>query len=107
MASTTTPTLNCPSRIEVSVHVFVSSNNNLTTCLRRKAREKIGALAAPEIVHPVSALPKTRSGKIMRRILAKVTRNDTDLGDISTMVDESILEELFTTRHLYAPFPTQ
>ncbi|OTF70817.1 hypothetical protein BLA29_012240 [Euroglyphus maynei] len=38
----------------------------------------------------------------MRRILAKVIRNDTDLGDISTMADESILEELFTTRHLYS-----
>lgn len=38
----------------------------------------------------------------MRRILAKVTRNDSDLGDISTMADESILEELFATRPLYA-----
>ena len=66
------------------------------------ARDKIGALAAPEVIHPISALPKTRSGKIMRRILAKVTRNDTDLGDISTMADESILEELFATRHLYS-----
>lgn len=68
------------------------------------AREKIGALAVPEVIHPVSALPKTRSGKIMRRILAKVTRNDTDLGDISTMADETILEELFTTLPLYSPF---
>lgn len=38
----------------------------------------------------------------MRRILAKVIRNETDLGDISTMADESILQELFDTRHLYA-----
>lgn len=68
------------------------------------ARDKIGALAAPEVIHPISALPKTRSGKIMRRILAKVTRNDTDLGDISTMADESILEELYTSRHQYAAF---
>lgn len=68
------------------------------------ARDKIGALAAPEVIHPITALPKTRSGKIMRRVLAKVTRNDTDLGDISTMADESILEELFSTRHLYSAF---
>lgn len=40
----------------------------------------------------------------MRRILAKVTRDDTDLGDISTMADESILEELFATKHIYAAF---
>ena len=38
----------------------------------------------------------------MRRILSKVIRNDKDLGDISTMADESILEELFATRDLYA-----
>ena len=66
------------------------------------ARDKIGALAAPEVIHPVSALPKTRSGKIMRRILAKVTRDDCELGDISSMADESILDELFATRHIYA-----
>ncbi len=66
------------------------------------ARDKIGALAAPEVIHPVSGLPKTRSGKIMRRILAKVTRDDCELGDISSMADESILDELFATRHIYA-----
>lgn len=43
----------------------------------------------------------------MRRILAKVTRNDADLGDISTMADETILEELFATRHRYAAFWTE
>ena len=37
----------------------------------------------------------------MRRILSKVTHNDPDLGDISTIIDESILEELFATRNLY------
>ncbi|CAG2165558.1 unnamed protein product [Oppiella nova] len=77
-------------------------NKELERDLKKRAREKIGALAAPEVIHPVSSLPKTRSGKIMRRILAKVTRDDCELGDISSMADESILDELFSTRHIYA-----
>ncbi|KAH9424896.1 Acetyl-coenzyme A synthetase, cytoplasmic [Dermatophagoides pteronyssinus] len=90
------------------IYCFVVLHNDyeftpeLEKDIKDRAREKIGALAAPEVIHPISALPKTRSGKIMRRILSKVIRNDTDLGDISTMADESILEELFTTRHLYS-----
>ncbi|KAJ6220040.1 hypothetical protein RDWZM_005852 [Blomia tropicalis] len=79
-------------------------SNEIEKDIKERARDKIGALAVPEVIHPISALPKTRSGKIMRRILAKVTRDDTDLGDISTMADESILEELFATKHIYAAF---
>ena len=59
------------------------------------AREKIGAHAQPDVIHPVSGLPKTKSGKVMRRILYKIVRNDCELGDTSTMADETVLEELF------------
>jgi acetyl-CoA synthetase len=45
-----------------------------------------------------TALPKTRSGKIMRRVLRKVAINDSDIGDISTLADESIVEQLFANR---------
>ena len=64
-------------------------------------RERIGALAAPDVIHPVNGLPKTRSGKIMRRILAKIAKDDTDFGDISSMADESVLEGLIATKHIY------
>jgi acetyl-CoA synthetase len=57
-------------------------------------REKIGAFAAPEIIQLAPALPKTRSGKIMRRILRKVAAGDSDFGDISTLADESVIQIL-------------
>ena len=57
-------------------------------------REKIGALAVPDAIQVVSALPKTKSGKVMRRILLKIAKGDRDLGDISTMADDSVLKEL-------------
>ncbi|RWS27173.1 Acetyl-coenzyme A synthetase-like protein [Leptotrombidium deliense] len=64
-------------------------------------RKRIGAIATPEVIHVVSALPKTRSGKIMRRLLKKVAVDERELGDVSTLADDSIIEELFTTRPIY------
>ena len=61
-------------------------------------REKIGPVATPDSIFSVSALPKTRSGKIMRRILAKIARNDKELGDLTTISDESVIEELISIR---------
>jgi hypothetical protein len=61
-------------------------------------REKIGPFATPEVIQHAPALPKTRSGKIMRRILRKVAQNDRDIGDISTLADEGIIEALFQNR---------
>ena len=67
--------------------------------LVREVRHDIGALAAPEKIHFTSALPKTRSGKIMRRILRKIAEGDTSsLGDISTLADPSVVERLIATR---------
>ena len=58
-------------------------------------REKIGPFATPEVIQFAPGLPKTRSGKIMRRVLRKIAVNDRDVGDISTMADSSIVELLF------------
>ena len=61
-------------------------------------RNIIGPFATPEHVQYAPGLPKTRSGKIMRRVLRKIARNDRDLGDISTMADETVVEQLFNNR---------
>jgi acetyl-CoA synthetase len=58
-------------------------------------RNEIGAIARPDIIQFAPGLPKTRSGKIMRRILRKIAENDfANLGDISTLADPSVVEEL-------------
>lgn len=58
-------------------------------------REKIGRFAAPDTIHITRALPKTRSGKVMRRILRKIAAKEYDgLGDISTLADPSVVENL-------------
>ncbi|CAG2117000.1 unnamed protein product, partial [Medioppia subpectinata] len=86
------------------IHVFVVLNNgfemtaDLEMDIKRRVRNKIGALAVPDVIYAISALPKTKSGKIMRRILTKVAQNDHKFGDTSTMADESVLQELLTTR---------
>ena len=58
-------------------------------------RKEIGPIAAPDVIHWAPALPKTRSGKIMRRILRKIAANEADqLGDISTLADPSVVDNL-------------
>ncbi len=62
-------------------------------------RKEIGPIAAPEAVQFSKSLPKTRSGKIMRRILRKIAANDTDnLGDITTLADPSVVDSLIQGR---------
>jgi acetyl-CoA synthetase len=57
--------------------------------------EHIGRIAKPEKIQLVSGLPKTRSGKIMRRILRKVAENALDsLGDLSTLLNPEVVEEI-------------
>jgi len=67
--------------------------------LKQHVRKVIGPIATPEFIQFVSGLPKTRSGKIMRRILRKIaTGQYEDLGDTSTLADPSVVEELIRTR---------
>ena len=58
-------------------------------------KKEIGAIAVPDTIRFVKALPKTRSGKIMRRILRKIAEEKKDeLGDTSTLADPSVIEHL-------------
>jgi acetyl-CoA synthetase len=64
-------------------------------------RQIIGPIASLDKIHWVSGLPKTRSGKIMRRILRKIAENElSSLGDISTLADPSVVEEIIKTREM-------
>uniref|UniRef100_A0A0B6ZVD5 acetate--CoA ligase n=1 Tax=Arion vulgaris TaxID=1028688 RepID=A0A0B6ZVD5_9EUPU len=66
--------------------------------LTAAVRTKIGPFAQPDFIQNAPTLPKTRSGKIMRRILRKVAVNDRDIGDTSTLADENVVEVLFSLR---------
>ena len=61
-------------------------------------RREIGPIATPDVIHFAPALPKTRSGKIMRRILRKIAEGDTsNLGDTSTLADPGVVDTLLTS----------
>jgi acetyl-CoA synthetase len=61
-------------------------------------RKEIGPIAAPDVIHWAPGLPKTRSGKIMRRILRKIAADEADqLGDVSTLADPSVVDQLKET----------
>ena len=69
--------------------------DELRQALEQMVRTEIGAIAKPDILQWAPALPKTRSGKIMRRILRKIAENELDqLGDTSTLADPSVVDDL-------------
>ena len=73
----------------------VDGTDALKRELENLVRQEIGAIAKPDILQWAPMLPKTRSGKIMRRILRKVAENElTQLGDTSTLADQSVVDEL-------------
>lgn len=79
----------------VSLIVGAQLPDNFTDELRKWVRSEIGAIAAPDVIQCSPGLPKTRSGKIMRRILRKIAADEYDqLGDISTLADSSVVELL-------------
>jgi acetyl-CoA synthetase len=62
-------------------------------------RREIGPIATPDYIQWAPGLPKTRSGKIMRRILRKIAANESDqLGDISTLADPAVVPQLVENR---------
>jgi acetyl-CoA synthetase len=74
-----------------------------TDALRKEleafVRHEIGPIAKPDLIQWAPGLPKTRSGKIMRRILRKIAENDFGaLGDISTLADPSVVDDLIANR---------
>jgi acetyl-CoA synthetase len=73
--------------------------DDLRTELRNWVRTEIGPIASPDLIQWAPGLPKTRSGKIMRRILRKIAENDyAALGDTSTLADPSVVDHLIENR---------
>ena len=64
-----------------------------------EVRKIVGPIASPDLIQWAPGLPKTRSGKIMRRILRKIAANESDqLGDVSTLADPSVVNDLVNSR---------
>ena len=77
----------------------VEPNDELRAELQQWVRKEIGPIAKPDLIQWAPGLPKTRSGKIMRRILRKVAADDySELGDTSTLADPSVVEDLIENR---------
>ncbi len=74
-------------------------NDNTKSEIVAKVREIIGPIASPDVIQWAPALPKTRSGKIMRRILRKIAANEFDnLGDTSTLAEPEVVDDLIKNR---------
>ena len=87
------------------IYAYVTLNNGeeYTDDLRKElvqwVRKEIGPIASPDLIQWAPGLPKTRSGKIMRRILRKIAENDyATLGDTSTLADPAVVDELIENR---------
>jgi acetyl-CoA synthetase len=88
-----------------SIYAFISlkegkqGSDELKKELIQTVRSQIGAIAAPDYIQWADALPKTRSGKIMRRLLRKIANNDLDdLGDTSTLAEPQVVDSLIANR---------
>ena len=74
-------------------------SEDLRKALVTHVRAEIGPIASPDVIQWAPGLPKTRSGKIMRRILRKIAENETGaLGDTSTLADPSVVDDLVRNR---------
>ena len=83
----------------VTLKVGETGSDALTKELKDLVRKIIGPLATPDLIHYTPGLPKTRSGKIMRRILRKVAENQFEnLGDTSTLADPTVVQSLIDNR---------
>ncbi len=77
----------------------VQPSDDVKKALAGVVRSQIGAFAAPDAIHFAPGLPKTRSGKIMRRVLRKIASKEEDqLGDTSTLADPDVVGKLLETR---------
>ena len=83
----------------VTLNKGTEQNEQLENDLLAWVKKEIGSIAKPDFIQFTNGLPKTRSGKIMRRILRKISTNDyTNLGDISTLADPGVVDELILNR---------
>jgi len=83
----------------VTLNIGIVASDELKKELIQLVRKEIGPIASPDIIQWAPGLPKTRSGKIMRRILRKVAANETEqLGDTSTLADPTVVENIIKNR---------
>ena len=83
----------------VTLNAGIEASDELLATLVQHVRTQIGPIAKPDFIQFTSALPKTRSGKIMRRILRKIAANEHDqLGDTSTLADPTVVNALVDHR---------
>jgi acetyl-CoA synthetase len=83
----------------ITLNVGVTPTDELRKELIAQVRTEIGAIANPDIIQWAAGLPKTRSGKIMRRILRKIAANELDsLGDMSTLADPAVVDDIIKHR---------
>jgi acetyl-CoA synthetase len=83
----------------VTLNAGVEYTEELKAELKKQVRTVIGPIAAPDVVHWAPGLPKTRSGKIMRRILRKIAADEMgDIGDTSTLADPAVVEDLIARK---------
>lgn len=83
--------------------IFRFNSNRVPIFWRLLVRLRIGPFATPDVIQSAPILPKTRSGKIMRRILRQVAKNDHETGDLSTIYDPAVVTSLFEGRP-HVPF---
>ena len=83
----------------VTINIDLSPSDRLLDELKKWVRKEIGPIATPDLIQFAPGLPKTRSGKIMRRILRKIASNEhTQLGDVSTLADPNVVQNLIENR---------
>ena len=83
----------------VTINLDVTPSDELLGELKKWVRKEIGPIATPDLIQFAPGLPKTRSGKIMRRILRKIAANEHDeLGDVSTLADPAVVKNLVNNR---------
>jgi acetyl-CoA synthetase len=83
----------------VTLNAGEAYTDDLKAQLVQQVRIEIGPIATPDVIHWAPGLPKTRSGKIMRRILRKIAADDTDdLGDTSTLADPAVVDQLLENK---------
>jgi acetyl-CoA synthetase len=85
--------------VYVTLNAGIEPNEEMRVELRNWVRGEIGPIASPDLIQWAPSLPKTRSGKIMRRILRKIAENDFDnLGDTSTLAEPEVVDDLIESR---------
>jgi acetyl-CoA synthetase len=83
----------------VTLNAGLEGDEDLRKELVQWVRKDIGPIASPDLIQFAPGLPKTRSGKIMRRILRKIAEDDfSNLGDTSTLAEPAVVEDLIENR---------